>query len=126
MAFWIFKCNPNRYRLADRLADRQDSLTWTVAQHKNEIGPGDTAFLWVTGPERGIRAVLRIDDAPRVRPELESEQRYWVDRDTECDCALLVPLLTGMSICRTINYAMCVVWGIFPFFMASNKLRTFP
>ena len=37
----------------------------------------------MTGPDRGIRAVLCVDDGPRVMAELESEQEYWVKRDTE-------------------------------------------
>jgi hypothetical protein len=27
MAFWIFKCNPDKYRLADRLADPNPKIT---------------------------------------------------------------------------------------------------
>jgi hypothetical protein len=83
MPYWIFKCNPAKYRLPDRLEDPDDATTWTVAQHKTEIRPGDIAFLWVTGDERGIRAVLRVDDAPRVRPEIANEQTYWVERETQ-------------------------------------------
>ena len=83
MAFWIFKCNPEKYQLADRLADPNPTITWTVTRYQDEIGPGDTLFLWITGPDRGIHAVLRVDDGPRVMTELESEQQYWAKRDTE-------------------------------------------
>jgi len=84
MAFWIFKCNPERYRLDERLADRANSrITWTISRFKDEIGPGDTVFLWVTGNDRGIRAIMRVDDAPRMMPELESERAYWFDDDTK-------------------------------------------
>jgi predicted RNA-binding protein with PUA-like domain len=83
MAFWIFKCNPEKYRLEDRLADPNPTLTWTVSRHPDEIEPGDTVFLWVTGSHRGIRAVMRVDQAPRLLAELESEQPYWAERDTQ-------------------------------------------
>jgi predicted RNA-binding protein with PUA-like domain len=83
MAFWIFKCNPEVYRLDDRLADPNPTISWTVSRHRDEIGPGDTVFLWVTGRTRGIRAVMRVDHAPREMPELETEQQYWAARDTE-------------------------------------------
>jgi predicted RNA-binding protein with PUA-like domain len=83
MAFWIFKCNPERYRLADRLLDPNPTITWTVTRYRDEIGPGDTVFLWVTGRDRGIRAVMRVDEAPRLMRELESEQPYWAERDTQ-------------------------------------------
>jgi len=84
MAFWIFKCSPEKYRLGDRLADPNPTITWTVSRFHDEIRSGDTAFLWETGEDRGIRAVLRVDEAPREIRELDSEQRYWVepDRDT--------------------------------------------
>src|SRR5205807_2445612 len=83
MAFWIFKCNPDLYRLEDRLSDPNPTISWTVSRHREEIGPGDTVFLWVTGRNRGIRAIMRVDQAPREMPELESEQSYWAGRDTE-------------------------------------------
>lgn len=83
MAFWIFKCNPDKYRLADRLADPNPTLTWKVSRFRDEINAGDTVFLWVTGPQRGIRAVIRVDEPPRRMAEMESEQAYWVKRDAE-------------------------------------------
>lgn len=83
MAYWIFKCNPDKYRLEDRLENLNPLLTWTVSRHRDEIGPGDTVFLWVTGPNRGIRAIMRVDAAPRLMTELESEQLYWTDRETK-------------------------------------------
>jgi predicted RNA-binding protein with PUA-like domain len=83
MAYWIFKCNPEKYHLADRLADPNPTMTWTINQHRSEIGPGDTVFLWVTGHNRGISAVMRVDEGPRLMTELESEQRYWAERDTQ-------------------------------------------
>ena len=45
MAFWIFKFNPDRYRLADRLADPTPTLTWTVSRFRDEINAGDTVLL---------------------------------------------------------------------------------
>jgi predicted RNA-binding protein with PUA-like domain len=83
MAFWIFKCNPDKYRLSDRLADPNPTLTWTVSRFRDEINAGDTVFLWVTGTQRGIRAVLRVDQPPHNMAEIESEQAYWVERDTQ-------------------------------------------
>lgn len=83
MAYWIFKCNPDKYRLADRLADPDPVLTWTVSRFRDAINAGDTVFLWVTGPERGIRAVIRLDEPPRLMAEMESEQMYWAERDTK-------------------------------------------
>ena len=83
MAYWIFKCNPDIFHLDRRLTDPIDQTTWTVTRFQNEIAPGDTVFLWMTGQQRGIRAVLRIDEAPRLMSELEHEKDHWATRDTE-------------------------------------------
>ena len=81
MAFWIFKCDPKKYLLDDRLADSDEVLTWVVSRYRDEIGPGDMAFIWQTGRNRGIRAVMRVDNSPRAMPDLESENKYAVHLD---------------------------------------------
>src|SRR5262245_1787404 len=126
MAFWIFKCNPEKYRLADRLADPNPMITWTVSRHRGEIGPGDTVFLWVTGPDRGIRAVMRVDEAPRLMPELESEQQYWAERDTQEQWRVL-----GTLICRDVNLSHTALRGIdglenLSVFRGFQQLTNFP
>lgn len=88
MAYWIFKYNPEVYHLNDRLADPNPEITWTVSRHRHEIGPGDTIFLWQTGRNRGIRAVLRAEGVPQDMSELESEQPYWAERDTLVRCGV--------------------------------------
>ena len=84
MAFWIFKCNPEKYRLEDRLADPNPTLTWTVSRHRDEIELRRHSLpVGNRCSNRGIRAVMRVDQAPGLLAELESEQPYWVDRDTQ-------------------------------------------
>src|SRR4051794_13212272 len=83
MAFWIFKCNPDKYRLADRLADPNPTLPWTASPVRDESNAGAMVFRWVRGPQRGIRAVIRVDEPPRLMAEMESEQGYWAERDTQ-------------------------------------------
>jgi predicted RNA-binding protein with PUA-like domain len=83
MAFWIFKCNPEKYRLGERLADPNPILTWTVSRFREEIQAGDTVFLWLTGSKRAIRDVIRVVASPRLMSELESEQAFWVERDNQ-------------------------------------------
>ncbi|MDQ5903488.1 MAG: hypothetical protein QG672_1079 [Pseudomonadota bacterium] len=97
MAFWIFKCNPQHYRIGARLADPSSLITWNVTRYRDEIQPGDTVFLWVTGHDRGIRAVLRVDEAPRLMAELDCEQVYWIEEDRE-EKWRMVGLLTHRSV----------------------------
>ena len=86
MAYWIFKCDPKRYRLSDRLSDPSPQISWLVTRYRREIAPGDIVFLLEAGPRRAIRAVMRVDSAPADLPELDSEQAYWAERDTETRC----------------------------------------
>ena len=88
MATWIFKCDPKLYRLSDRLADPNNAISWLVTKYKNDIQPGDTVFLMETGPKRSILAIMRVDESPQELEELESEQAYWVSRDTERRCRI--------------------------------------
>jgi len=44
MAFWIFKHNPEKYRLNERLADPNPTITWTVRRFRDEIGPAILSF----------------------------------------------------------------------------------
>ena len=93
MAYWIFKYNPEKYRLADRLADPNPDITWTVSRYRDQIAPGDTIFIWETGPERGIRAVLRAVATPQHMAELESEQPYWAQRDNDIRCRVRATII---------------------------------
>jgi hypothetical protein len=90
MSYWIFKCDPKKYRLGERLAELPNpATTWLVTRYKKEIAPGDTAFLMETGPKRAIRAVMRVDSSPSNMAELSHEQDYWAERDTEIRCRVL-------------------------------------
>jgi hypothetical protein len=86
MAFWIFRCNPEKYRLAERLADPNPYITWTVSRYRNQIAQGDTIFVWETGRTRRVRAILRAEGAPQDMAELETEQPYYAERDTAVRC----------------------------------------
>ena len=76
MTDWLFQCNPNYYRLRDRLADPNPALTWRVQRYAKEIAEGDTVFVWSSRPDPGLYAVLRVDAAPEEMVEPQSERRY--------------------------------------------------
>jgi len=54
MAFWIFACNPEQYRLVDRLADPDPTICWHVTRFREEMSRDDTAFNWETGTTAGF------------------------------------------------------------------------
>jgi hypothetical protein len=86
MNCWIFKCNPDRYRLDERLSDPESLTTWLVSRYRERIAAGDLVFIWQTGGERGIRATIRIDSSPEDMPELDNEQKYQVSPDRRIAC----------------------------------------
>jgi hypothetical protein len=86
MNYWIFKCNPDRYRLNERLSDPEPLTTWLVSRYRERIAAGDLAFIWQTGGERGIRATIRINSSPENMPELDNEQKYQVSPDRRIAC----------------------------------------
>jgi len=98
MAFWIFKCDTKQYDLSGRLQDANPKVSWEVNQHSQEIGPGDIAFLWETGRNRRIRAVMRINSVPQKIAELDSEQKHSKRPDTAIRLRVL-----GTLINRNVN-----------------------
>jgi predicted RNA-binding protein with PUA-like domain len=84
MSYWIFKCNPERFRIDARLRDPAPQTAWTVSRYRDEIAPGDIAFIWRTGPGGGIVAVLRVESDPEVMPDGKPDDRLWIDpRDAD-------------------------------------------
>ena len=83
MSYWIFKTDPEQYRIDERLKDPDPETSWRTTRYMDEIRQGDIAFIWRTGNDRGICAVMRIDTLPEERTELETEQKYNAERDTK-------------------------------------------
>jgi hypothetical protein len=80
MNYWIFKCNPQRFRIDERLQDPEPGTNWRVTRYRDQIMPGDLAFIWRTGPDGGICAVMRVESRPQVLAEEKPDVEYWVDR----------------------------------------------
>ena len=73
MAYWIFRCNTDRFDLDRKLADQNKSGSWKVNRHKDQIHSGDLAFIWQSrkpGKFSGIRAICSIVSEPKNMPVL--------------------------------------------------------
>ena len=86
MSYWIFKCRPTHgaeegYRFDARMADPDPKTTWRVTRYADEIRSGDIAFIWKTGIDRGIYAVMAIDGSPQRIKESPNENSYNVPPD---------------------------------------------
>ena len=81
MNYWIFKCNPDKYRIDDRLKDPENKITWLVTRYRDKIKVDDIAFIWRTGNKRGIVGAIKIVEKPFWRKELDTELPYCIDLD---------------------------------------------
>lgn len=46
MKAWLFQANPKLFDVDGYLAADLDTISWVVRQHKSEVAPGDTVFIW--------------------------------------------------------------------------------
>ena len=78
MNYWIFKCNPELYRIANRLNDPNPVITWKVSRYRDEIKAGDVAFIWRTGGERGVVGAILLRSDPHLMKEIPSELPFGI------------------------------------------------
>jgi hypothetical protein len=85
MNYWIFRCNPAKYRIDDRLAFPEPRITWRVSRYSAGIAPGDIAFIWRGGNTPGICAVIAIDSYPQKMAELDHEKPFCTTLPTDTE-----------------------------------------
>jgi hypothetical protein len=78
MSYWIFKANPELYDIDSRLKDKTPETTWRVSRYKDEIKPGDIAFIWRCGKDRGICGYIKVTSYPNMMVEIRNELRYYI------------------------------------------------
>jgi predicted RNA-binding protein with PUA-like domain len=76
MNYWIFKANPEHYRIDDRLLDNAPDITWSVTRYLERIQKGDTVFIWRTGTPRGICAIMNIEECPYAPEDKDLNDGY--------------------------------------------------
>jgi hypothetical protein len=77
-AGWVFHANPDKYDIDACLREEQPSdMDWLVTRYGDEMGMGDTAFLWRSGQTAGVicRAELTGPISPHRR-DLPG-RRHW-------------------------------------------------
>jgi predicted RNA-binding protein with PUA-like domain len=80
MAHWIFKASPLKYKIDERLSEPLVLVTWKVNnEYRNDVAVGDIAFIYRTGPRRGIVGALRVTVEPCLMEEIDSEKRFCMD-----------------------------------------------
>jgi hypothetical protein len=81
VSYGIFKSNPERFRIDDRLKDPDPRTTWLVTRYRDEIKPGDVAFIWKTGREGGVCGTMRVDSGPELLADSPADRKLWVQSE---------------------------------------------
>ena len=81
MNYWIFKCDPAKFRIEKRLKNSIDETSWQVNENEQFIGEGDLAFIWRAYRDVGILAVMRVTSKPYEFEELPHEIPYYTDKN---------------------------------------------
>jgi hypothetical protein len=76
MSYWIFKTNPADYDIDSHIAYHDKRITWRTPNHEKKIKTGDIAFIWRTGINRGIIAVMDINSNPTTIRVFEHEKQF--------------------------------------------------
>lgn len=86
---WIFQSNPDRFRIGEFLSSlggQPIDTVWLVRQHRREIAPGDTVFIWRgIGSDKknrhlaGVVARGKVTEDVREQPDDPASQPYWID-----------------------------------------------
>jgi len=74
-AVWIFQASPEFSDVRSALRSL-DEPVWLVRQFKDEIKPGDIAYIWLSGARGGILGVAEVLEAPRIQPEPPEQIRF--------------------------------------------------
>jgi predicted RNA-binding protein with PUA-like domain len=100
MAYWLFKCDPSKYRIDKCLTDKEPRISWLVTRYRNKIAPSDLAFILRTGRDGGIVAVMRIDEESAEKSELDRELPYCIDqRFKSSQCRVVGELVQRVPSC---------------------------
>jgi hypothetical protein len=78
MSDWIFQASPAYYD-ADGAVRALPELAWLVKRYRHEIKAGDRAFIWETGANAGIIAIVRVLFDPTMLAEASGETAFHRD-----------------------------------------------
>jgi len=114
---WLFQANPKFYDLAERVPQAHigDEDTWTVTRHRDEMRPGDTVLLWLSGPNAGIYAIGELTGVPaeqRYQPGDENRPAWLETEPTEAMSVWRVPFRYTRILPEPIRKATLLEHGV--------------
>ena len=86
---WIFQANPKYYDIEAALNVLKE-MHWSVRRHKDSIRPGDTVFIWQSGPEASILGFGTVTSEPKKMPDDQGSKQFVLSQKTFKDMELRV------------------------------------
>lgn len=81
MRTWIFQGNPEIFDIDGYLSEAVEEISWRVARYADEIGVGDTVYIWKSqGADKqnaGIIAECEVIEQPRSQLDDPVAQPFW-------------------------------------------------
>lgn len=85
MRTWIFQGNPEIFDIDGYLSKAVEEISWRVARYADEIGVGDTVYIWKSqGGDKenaGIIAECEVVEQPRSQLEDPVALPFWKDHE---------------------------------------------
>ena len=79
MRYWLFPCNPNKYKVHEAF-NAFDTIEWTQTINKLQIG--DIVFIYVGKPSSAIEVVCEVVDAGINKEERSVQDEHYI-KDNE-------------------------------------------
>jgi hypothetical protein len=82
---WIFQGNPETFDIDGYLSEAVGEIIWRVARYADQIGIGDTVYIWKSqGGDKenaGIIAECEVVEQPRSQLEDPIALPFWKDHE---------------------------------------------
>lgn len=85
MNYWMLQANPDKFRIVDWLKayGKPNQIDcWHISQLKEEVKPGDTAFIWKAKGSPGVSGIYAkvVVVLPQKSPLSDIEGSYFIDK----------------------------------------------
>ena len=80
MAGWVFQGNPKIFDMDDYLSRYTRLIYWRTNRYVDQIGLGDSVFIWRAGAQAGVVAVGRVTELPIAARSVAHREALGTDR----------------------------------------------
>jgi|TARA_Y100000034_G_C6906301_1_gene420703 predicted RNA-binding protein with PUA-like domain len=83
MNYWLFKSNPKKWSIDDKMNSTNDLVSWGVSRYMDSYKSGDVSFLYRTGKNPGIVTVMKLITPNIVAYGFVHDQEFQEDENPD-------------------------------------------